>query len=1084
MTSTYVDQIYPSWLNKSAALNQLSSASNLYWESIPRLNSDKTTEVLIATFKTPVSISFVSFQVRQTASTWSLFYYDRSGVRKPVRDEGYRTITSSIGTADIGKWTTFSSQVYPIVATKFELQITRVADPLVDQAKPYSLGVKNLLLKREILTRNQASQPIPSTIDSFGSVVSHTVKDWDAPKANDDKSFTFWKSEPQPDPSAVVSYYMDVRDEDGGAQLIDRLYLDPVYTGQHLNIYYSEDDTTGVRTLSNSVVVPTVQKNADFTSSGLQLNQSDSRLEISSSSIGFSAADPFWFGLTWVPSFGSAAPGFTQNLTLVNSSAANKSSVFSLYYDTAGKKMVFTYLSQSFASPVFSFTANQVLRLVFGIDNDGYVQIRVMNASGTTLASYSSPSTLPSTSTLARSFWLSNAKGYYQDLILKQDGLTNNAVQQWASDPSVYLSPDPSPVDSTLSNVILGGDFANSTLQGLRGGLDDQFFASKTWSPIWTNWTTQKGFYYFPASVSTKYLKLEFSELTEQQYPIWESGTQVQYKSYPLEVVQMSKAVETSISKSVKTKTTTSGYTVGSNVKTVETVTTSKSAPPADVTVSLHVGGGQTGLTPYSYNKAPVTTKTESTTSTVLKSSSTSSEKVAGNTLYTVVTGDYLIKIAARYNIPWKTIYNLNKSMIDSDPRVKRLPRRYPGWWIFPNQKLKIPTQVMRQILKTTTVTTRKKTTTSRTRFTATDVHKYQVKTVSRDSSIAYFAGIREVTPFVVNYFTAVDTPTYDIKQYTPNSFMYSNVMQDPGTTACYVSNDSATTDITATPLDPTGTGTLNSVTDNGNGTGTLTIPTSIAPLFAGAGTTLPAGQGQINTGLWESQSTFVKLGLNVVDRGMVPQAISATPSTDGWLGSATSSYYYDGEPSKEFTRSSGTATTTSAVAYLTSNPITAPCFVQGSLTLMFTQKTTNSYLLELVDPSSKVLTAKRIVPQIGKWVDYSTYIVPASTTGVYKARLTIVGPDPETVRVGFNSPGTTTGESALKSSVYTSTIQYTVSNDGGKNFYDATQVARDNTYTSHFVFPNPGNQLMIRVALTDPNDYVFGFTATPYYLQ
>src|SRR5690606_30013402 len=62
--------------------------------------------------------------------------------------------------------------------------------------------------------------------------------------------------------------------------------------------------------------------------------------------------------------------------------------------------------------------------------------------------------------------------------------------------------------------------------------------------PIWRDWMVYKGFYYFPRPVMLKYLKLEFTSLTEEQYPIWQSGVEVKYKTFPLHITQTQKTVK------------------------------------------------------------------------------------------------------------------------------------------------------------------------------------------------------------------------------------------------------------------------------------------------------------------------------------------------------------------------------------------------------------------------------------------------------------------------------------------------------------------------------------------------------------
>jgi len=53
-------------------------------------------------------------------------------------------------------------------------------------------------------------------------------------------SSVFWKSSPQPVKDAVVFFIIDL----GSQQTVNRMYLDPLYIGNHLNLYYSDTTTT------------------------------------------------------------------------------------------------------------------------------------------------------------------------------------------------------------------------------------------------------------------------------------------------------------------------------------------------------------------------------------------------------------------------------------------------------------------------------------------------------------------------------------------------------------------------------------------------------------------------------------------------------------------------------------------------------------------------------------------------------------------------------------------------------------------------------------------------------------------------
>lgn len=116
-----------------------------------------------------------------------------------------------------------SREVYPIVATSFEIHAVRRIEGEETPDELVQLGLKNIEIKRRVYTRRDASGGIPNTKDSLGNFVTHVVKDWDADKAIDKNETTFWKSAPQPSPEAVTGLYVDCRDGEGKGQVIDRL---------------------------------------------------------------------------------------------------------------------------------------------------------------------------------------------------------------------------------------------------------------------------------------------------------------------------------------------------------------------------------------------------------------------------------------------------------------------------------------------------------------------------------------------------------------------------------------------------------------------------------------------------------------------------------------------------------------------------------------------------------------------------------------------------------------------------------------------------------------------------------------------
>ena len=56
---------------------------------------------------------------------------------------------------------------------------------------------------------------------------------------------------------------------------------------------------------------------------------------------------------------------------------------------------------------------------------------------------------------------------------------------------------------------------------------------------------------------------------------------------------------------------------------------------------------------------------------------------------YTVVSGDNLSKIAAKFKTTWKKLYELNKEMIDRDAKAHGVKSNFQDY-IYPGQVLKL----------------------------------------------------------------------------------------------------------------------------------------------------------------------------------------------------------------------------------------------------------------------------------------------------------------------------------------------------------------------------------------------------------
>lgn len=223
------------------------------WLSKPRVASSKVSEILTFTFGKRSSISSISFDILSVGCRYEFTYIDSDGIELPLLRDDYNAIAFTVSSKDEWKtWQRWEFDCQPCIATKLRVRMTRVNDEKAPEGE-YSIGMKNLAIKRSINSRDDAALGFKDNIDGLGNVISKTVKDWQPDKAIDDSSDTYWKSEPQISQDAVVNMYLDIRDEYAGPQYFDDITIDPVYLGSQMNIYYSNDDTIGERLVSFDV---------------------------------------------------------------------------------------------------------------------------------------------------------------------------------------------------------------------------------------------------------------------------------------------------------------------------------------------------------------------------------------------------------------------------------------------------------------------------------------------------------------------------------------------------------------------------------------------------------------------------------------------------------------------------------------------------------------------------------------------------------------------------------------------------------------------------------------------------------------
>lgn len=340
--------------------SQLADPNERFWATPPRALNSRTDDILILKFPSKKLINYISFERAAFPHRCQVWYLTNEpewliGRQRFVRH--YKRVLQKNGrTIDltyrgsvpyiVNRAETRQAEIHPHhygaghwLFEEFDLQsveteaiaITLNRNVGSDQRGPvdpggtpvdYSLAIRNLDLgyrvrsKEDIPYTNRDPQIITEyesftqVADLAGSMVELKLRE---NRAEDLLQNKVWRSEPQPVSYAVVNLYVDARDERGNAQIIDRFYLDPLTSGPHLNLYYSNDVPSGVefQASNNPLGYPLSMSAGPGTikadSKGVLFPDNVAYIDLSNKRIQWDPSQPFWIGMDIQPmwSYGS-----------------------------------------------------------------------------------------------------------------------------------------------------------------------------------------------------------------------------------------------------------------------------------------------------------------------------------------------------------------------------------------------------------------------------------------------------------------------------------------------------------------------------------------------------------------------------------------------------------------------------------------------------------------------------------------------------------------------------------------------------------------------------------------------------------
>lgn len=579
----------------------------------------------------------------------------------------------------------------PVKTSKMRFIFTRnhLGTPPVDprgNRVPYSVGIKDLVIGYKVdgaedLPTTQTTDWWASSEDILGSRIVYSTYTQSAEAVVDGSLDTYWRSEPQPFPFAVVNLYLDVRDDAGNVPVVDRFWMDPVTTGPVCNVYYATEIPDGDFD-GSSEPIPASRQTAygtpnlildPATSTPLEIDlgpDEQTGVEISNVYERLHYDYPWWVGIDATalapasdtanrPLISLGAVQVTQNNGVLEMVAPNGWTASipldpALHLTNSPFRVVAAYYPYDPASQ----TASR-LHLTYG--KPGYdpttVEIAIPDlddiAAPVRIGLAPDP-TDPSVSAMG-----------VTGLVLKSESLSPD-TEQWFLDEGADYVADPviaSEDRGTAQNARLRMHPMFVTPDnpfGLVGG-DGNRFGEMAWTPVMRDYSLKRGYLHVPPTKAA-YWKFEMTRLLPQVYE--------------------------------------NAVTISRDVLVF---------PPEVVNAYQSVTGQTSSSTP-------------------------SGVDTIGNTQSDLSYGDMLTAVRQAAASPDAT-----SVLVISDPRLAS--KAASTGWIWTYQPWHVGS--------------------SAPKFLGTQVHRYESIRVDHSTKVAFFAGLRELEPYRVDYTFADDTPEY-----------------------------------------------------------------------------------------------------------------------------------------------------------------------------------------------------------------------------------------------------------------------------------------------------------------------------------
>lgn len=460
-----------------------------------------------------------------------------------------------------GHWLTYNLRIIPVVTAQIRLRLFRTDSPSAPKDPfgnniPYSLGVKDFqadyivssALDIPIVGPSNDSvretNPIGSSTDLLGSPVDFVVRTNDARELLNQTGV--WRCEPQPVANCVVNLYSDMRTKNGNPQVFDRIYMNPLFSGATVNIYYSNDTTeqTTFQANDNPITGNSIALNGSMSppqtlSDGISMSGNCS-IALDNTIIQFDQTKPFQFGLIFRPQFASTDLNprtiyDDDNLTITwGPSLTYPPGVDNQVNDITGNSpsnyggFTITFLGTNVLSVPMSFNAGTAIQWYLTWDGTNFrLDQPETQAPNESIQGVTPPGITPS---VRLSFGGAISNSYtgggngditLRAVILKVGNPDGRPQMEsfWNNPDAFVVTPESGPSTTTENAILRFSPLQISTVAnpwGLLGG-PSVVFDSLSWIPITRSYKLTRGFCDFEP-INCRFVKFEFSNLSAQPY--------------------------------------------------------------------------------------------------------------------------------------------------------------------------------------------------------------------------------------------------------------------------------------------------------------------------------------------------------------------------------------------------------------------------------------------------------------------------------------------------------------------------------------------------------------------------------------